>query len=84
MFDHRATLQAFVERIPLGRGGEPDEVAEAVRFLAGPESKFVTGQTISVDGGLELRGHPDLGPLVEAIYGAQAVRSARAGRVPHQ
>ena len=41
---------ALTRRIPLGRKGEPEEVAEAVRFLIeGPE--FVTGETLRVDGG---------------------------------
>lgn len=40
--------------IPLGRMGAPEEIAEAVRYLAGPESKWVTGQSFAVDGGSEL------------------------------
>jgi NAD(P)-dependent dehydrogenase (short-subunit alcohol dehydrogenase family) len=38
--------------IPLQRGGRPDEVVGAALFLAGPESGYVTGSTITVDGGL--------------------------------
>jgi 3-oxoacyl-[acyl-carrier protein] reductase len=37
---------------PLGRVGTPDDIAKAVLFLAGPDSAFVTGQTLWVDGGL--------------------------------
>jgi 3-oxoacyl-[acyl-carrier protein] reductase len=40
--------------IPLGRIGEPEEVAEVVRFLAGPRADFITGQTWIVDGGAVL------------------------------
>jgi len=40
--------------IPFNRAGEPDEVAAAVRYLAGPESGYTTGQSFAVDGGLEL------------------------------
>ena len=40
--------------IPFHRVGEPDEVAAAVRYLAGPESGYTTGQSFAVDGGLEL------------------------------
>jgi 3-oxoacyl-[acyl-carrier protein] reductase len=45
-------LESIVSRVPLGRMGEPAEVAEVVAFLAGPQSAYVTGQTIRVDGGL--------------------------------
>jgi 3-oxoacyl-[acyl-carrier protein] reductase len=37
---------------PLGRVGTPDDVADVVQFFAGPQARFVTGQTIWVDGGL--------------------------------
>jgi 3-oxoacyl-[acyl-carrier protein] reductase len=38
--------------IPAGRQGRPEEIAAMVRFLAGPEGRYVTGQTIHVNGGL--------------------------------
>jgi NAD(P)-dependent dehydrogenase (short-subunit alcohol dehydrogenase family) len=41
---------------PLGRVGHPLDVARAVAFLAGPESSFISGQTVWVDGGLFTRG----------------------------
>lgn len=40
--------------IPLGRIGEPDEIAAAVDFLCGPGGAYMTGQTLIVDGGLSL------------------------------
>ena len=40
---------------PLGRVGQPDDIGRVVAFLAGPESEFVTGQTIWVDGGMYAR-----------------------------
>ena len=41
----------FLERIPLGRFGTPDDLRGLIVFLAGPASDFVTGQTLIVDGG---------------------------------
>jgi NAD(P)-dependent dehydrogenase (short-subunit alcohol dehydrogenase family) len=41
----------FLERIPLGRFGGPDDLRGLIVFLAGPASDFVTGQTVIVDGG---------------------------------
>jgi 3-oxoacyl-[acyl-carrier protein] reductase len=45
-------LDGIVAKVPLGRMGEPDDVANLVVFLAGDQSAYVTGQTIRVDGGL--------------------------------
>ena len=39
-------------RIPVGYLGSPDDVAEAVRFLASEEARYITGQVLGVDGGL--------------------------------
>ena len=38
--------------VPLGRFGEADEVASLVAFLASEESSYITGETISINGGL--------------------------------
>ena len=43
--------KAFVDRQPMGRIGQPNEIAELAIYLASNESSFVTGQTISIDGG---------------------------------
>lgn len=41
-------------QIPLARFGRPEEVAKAVRFLAGDEAQYITGETIVIDGGLSM------------------------------
>ncbi|EHJ53100.1 (S)-acetoin forming diacetyl reductase [Streptococcus macacae] len=45
-------MQTFAKDITLGRLSEPEDVASAVSFLAGPDSNYITGQTIVVDGGM--------------------------------
>ncbi len=47
-----ATQQAVIDATPLGRWGTPEDVAEAVLFLSSPASRFVTGETILVGGGV--------------------------------
>jgi len=47
-------LDAVTRAIPLGRAGTPEDVAAAVAFLASPQADFITGQTISVNGGLTM------------------------------
>lgn len=49
----------FLEATPIRRLGAVDDIANAVRFLAGPESSWITGQHLSVDGGLPLRWFPN-------------------------
>jgi meso-butanediol dehydrogenase/(S,S)-butanediol dehydrogenase/diacetyl reductase len=40
--------------IPLGRAQTPDDVAGVVAFLAGPDGGYITGQAVTVDGGLQM------------------------------
>ncbi|KQQ06705.1 putative short-chain dehydrogenase/reductase SDR [Methylorubrum extorquens] len=47
-----ALMKRFAERIPLGRGAEPDEVADVIAFLASADARYVTGVNLPVDGGL--------------------------------
>ena len=47
----RALLDNEARRVPLGRLGQPTEIADAVLFLASPQAKFITGTELFVDGG---------------------------------
>jgi 3-oxoacyl-[acyl-carrier protein] reductase len=46
------TVQGWRDSIPLKRGGQPEDIANACVFLASDMSSYITGQTISVDGGM--------------------------------
>jgi 3-oxoacyl-[acyl-carrier protein] reductase len=52
----RAAYDRVVAGIPFGRMGNPDEIADAVLFLASPLARWITGHTLVVDGGQSLRG----------------------------
>lgn len=49
-------MKAILERTPLGRFAEPDEVASAITFFCLPASRFITGQSLAVDGGFMVFG----------------------------
>lgn len=53
-----ASMDGVLEKIPKGRMGTPQEVADTIAFLLAPESEYVTGQTICVDGGLSVIAPP--------------------------
>ena len=62
MMDNSDLIAKFIERIPLGRVCEPQEVASVIAFLASDDASFVTGATIAVDGGVSAsNGQPNMG-----------------------
>ncbi|MDZ7676813.1 MAG: SDR family oxidoreductase [Acidimicrobiales bacterium] len=60
-------LDHYIENMPLGRVGQVDDIAEAVRFLAGPESSWITGANVPVDGGHHLRNGADYSRLFGGV-----------------
>jgi meso-butanediol dehydrogenase / (S,S)-butanediol dehydrogenase / diacetyl reductase len=55
-------LGPFINRIALGRPGEPEDIAPAVLFLASPDAAYITGATLTVDGGTTAStGQPNIG-----------------------
>ncbi len=48
----KEVVDYFINNIPLGTFGEAEDVANAVAFLAGPDSNYITGQVVNVDGGM--------------------------------
>jgi glucose 1-dehydrogenase len=53
-FASEETLQKAGPKIPLGRLGKPEEIAEAILFLSDPQHEYMTGATLLVDGGISL------------------------------
>ncbi|HKZ81727.1 MAG TPA: SDR family oxidoreductase, partial [Pyrinomonadaceae bacterium] len=53
-------VDRYKKFIPLGRMGKPEDIVNAIMFLAGEQASYITGQNIVVDGGLTLRSHESL------------------------
>lgn len=68
-----SVYDSYIQNTPLNEVGEPEDVAHVVRFLLGPESRWVTGQSISIDGGHHLRRGPDFGGFLEPVLGADVL-----------
>jgi 2-hydroxycyclohexanecarboxyl-CoA dehydrogenase len=49
-------MEAFTRSIPLGRIGQPDDLPSDILFFAGDDATYVTGQVLSVSGGLTMNG----------------------------
>jgi gluconate 5-dehydrogenase len=52
MYEDAEWVEMLTQRIPVRRPGQPDDLDGAVVFLASEESRYVTGQTLLVDGGI--------------------------------
>ncbi|HWP65284.1 MAG TPA: SDR family oxidoreductase, partial [Candidatus Limnocylindria bacterium] len=76
--DDPEVVRDYLEQMPLGRLGTPEDVAAAVRYLVGPESSWVTGQVYAVDGGHTLRRGPYVDSMIERFFGPEALSGIRA------
>lgn len=63
----------YLSCMPLGRLGTPEDIANGVRYLAGPESAWVTGQCFAIDGGHTLRRGPNVDAMAKLFFGEEAV-----------
>ncbi|NUU24604.1 MAG: SDR family oxidoreductase [Streptomycetaceae bacterium] len=71
-------LDDYLECTPLGRFGEVEDIAALAAFLVGPESTWLTGQVINVDGGHHLRRGPDFRSVLEPVFGPDGLRGVVA------
>lgn len=60
---------SYLDNTPMGDVGEPDDIAHLARFLISDESRWITGQTIGVDGGHTVRRGPDFTEFAEMLSG---------------
>lgn len=52
MKDNQQLLNKFYERIPLARAGQPEDIADAIAFIASDDARYITGVNLPVDGGI--------------------------------
>ena len=69
LFATEAVLNDYLDCMPIRRTGVVEDIAAAVRFLCGPEAAWITGVSLSVDGGHHLRRGPNYEPFARAMYG---------------
>lgn len=62
-------LNDYLDCMPISRPGVVDDISSSVRFLCGPESSWITGVVLSVDGGHHLRRGPNVEPFSRALFG---------------
>ena len=75
----------FAERLPMGRIGVPVDIAGGVRYLAGPESAWVTGQSYAIDGGSEIIPvAPPFDAVVRKRFGDEVIDAALSGKIPNR
>ena len=72
-----SVYDSYVDNTPMAGVGVTSDVADLVRFLVGPESRWITGQVLNVDGGHSLRRGPDYTPFVEPVLGRDVMLARR-------
>jgi 7-alpha-hydroxysteroid dehydrogenase len=68
---------SYIRNTPMGDVGDPEDVGNLARFLVGPESRWITGVAINVDGGHALRRGPDFSQFVEPALGKAVLSGDR-------
>jgi 3-oxoacyl-[acyl-carrier protein] reductase len=53
-------VEDYIDNTALGRAGRPEDIAEAVRYLCSPQSSWLTGEVLDINGGAHLKKYPDV------------------------
>ena len=72
-------IDSYLANMPVARIGQVADIASVVRFLAGPESAWVTGNALPIDGGHHLRRGPDYGGIARLLYTDAATEPGFSG-----
>jgi NAD(P)-dependent dehydrogenase (short-subunit alcohol dehydrogenase family) len=62
-FDNPDAHAAYMQRIPMGRAAQPEEIAGPALFLCSPDASYISGASLLVDGAWEVSGYPDMRPF---------------------
>jgi NAD(P)-dependent dehydrogenase (short-subunit alcohol dehydrogenase family) len=82
MFEMRPIIDRFLDEQPIRQDGAAEDIARAIRFLAGDESSWITGQCLTIDGGHTLRKFPRLEELARSVVGDEIFDSIGRGETP--
>lgn len=82
LFADQALIAKFAAQVPLGRLGEAEDIGQAIRFLVGPESSWITGHVLTVDGGQNLRRNADMTDIVRSFLGDEKTDAVLRGKSP--
>lgn len=79
LLSDESVLADYLAQMPISRVGTVDDIGAACRFLCGPESTWITGQVLGVDGGHTLRRGPDIEHWARGLYGDEIVDRGHPG-----
>jgi NAD(P)-dependent dehydrogenase (short-subunit alcohol dehydrogenase family) len=72
-----ATYESYLENTPMHDVGQPEDVGNLARFLIGPDSRWITGTAINVDGGHHLRRGPNFSEFIAPALGDDVMKGHR-------
>jgi len=81
MFAMHGLVDRFLDEQPIRREGASEDIARAIRFLAGDEADWITGQCLTVDGGHTIRKFPRLEDVARSVTGVGVFDAIERGEI---